>query len=332
MKLATALTNIINLVLEGGVPDEILPIFYGGSLCALTKPNGGVRPIAAGNTLRRLAVKVASELLVDTLGEEFRPVQLGYGTKGGCEGAAHAARTYLANQTGSKVFLKIDVSNAFNCLRRDIFLARVREKVPSLYKLLWQAYSQPSKLFFGDHIIESSEGIQQGDPFGPALFALSVDPIAKDMRSEFNVWYLDDACIAGDRDTVLHDLENMVTKLGELGLSVNSNKCEVTLLEHTEQEAAVTTEMVQSFLPGVRIVPKEDCCLLGALLSVEGIPAALKKKTEDLDKLISRLEFVDPHEAFVLLKNCFSIPRLQYILRTSPTFLCQDELVRFDEK
>ena len=116
--------------------------------------------------------------------------------------------------------------------------------MPSLYKLQWQAYSQSSKLFFGDHIIESSESIRQGDPFGPALFALSVDPIAKDMRSEFNVLCPDDACIGGDRDTVLHDVENMVTKLGELGLSVNSNKCKITLMEHTEQEAAVTTEMV----------------------------------------------------------------------------------------
>ena len=32
------------------------------------------------------------------------------------------------------------------------------------------------------------------------------------------------------------------------------------------------------------------------------------------------------------LKNCFSIPRLQYILQTSPTFFCQDELIRFDGK
>ena len=57
-----------------------------------------------------------------------------------------------------------------------------------------------------------------------------------------------------------------------------------------------------------------------------------QEKTEDLEMLISRLEFVDLHEAFVLLKNCFSILKLQYILRSSPTFLCQDELVRCNEK
>ena len=99
-------------------------------------------------------------------------------------------------------------------------------------------------------------------------------------------------------------LKTWSPELGKRGLSVNSNTYEIILLEHTEQEAALTTEMVQSVLPGVSIVPMEDCCLVGAPFSVEGIPAALQKKTEDLDKLISRLEFVDPHEAFVLLKIC----------------------------
>ena len=79
--------------------------------------------------------------------------------------------------------------------------------MPSLHKLLWQAYFQPPKQFSGDHINESPEGIQQGDPFAPALFALTLDPIAKDMRSGFNIWYLDDTCIGEDRDEVMNDLK-----------------------------------------------------------------------------------------------------------------------------
>ena len=125
----------------------------------------------------------------------------------------------------------------------------------------------------------------------------------------------------GDRDTVLHDLISMVNKLGDVGWNVNSNDCEITLLQHTEEKTAIKNKMVKSILPGVRIVPKKDCCFLGAPPHpVEGIPAALLKKTEDSDKLLSRLEFVDPHEALVLLKNRFSIPRLQYTLRASTTF------------
>ena len=67
----------------------------------------------------------------------------------------------------------------------------------------------------------------------------------------------------GNRDTVFNDLENMVTKLGELGFRVNINECKITVLEHTDQEAAVTTGLFKLILPGVRRVPKEVCYLLG---------------------------------------------------------------------
>ena len=52
-RLLTALTNLFNDVLVGEVPKIRWPLFNGGSLCALTKDSGGIRPIAAGNTLRR---------------------------------------------------------------------------------------------------------------------------------------------------------------------------------------------------------------------------------------------------------------------------------------
>ena len=85
--------------------------------------------------------------------------------------------------------------NAFNSLRRDSFLSVARVRTPGLYSLLWQAYSSPTRLFFGEEGFASETGIQQGDPIGPALFALSVDEAARGVQSEFNVWYLDDATL-----------------------------------------------------------------------------------------------------------------------------------------
>ena len=41
-RLLQSLTLFVNLVLEGGVPVEITPIFFGASLCALRKKDGGV--------------------------------------------------------------------------------------------------------------------------------------------------------------------------------------------------------------------------------------------------------------------------------------------------
>ena len=67
-RLLTILTNLINDVLGSWVPKHIWPLFYRGSLCALNKNSRGIAPIAAGNKLRCLATRVASKLLVDTLG------------------------------------------------------------------------------------------------------------------------------------------------------------------------------------------------------------------------------------------------------------------------
>ena len=35
---------------------------------------------------------------------------------------------------------------------------------------------------------------------------------------------------------------------------------------------------------------------------------------------------LNPHQAFVLLKNAFMIPKLQYVLRASPAYLCREKL------
>ena len=82
--------------------------------------------------------------------------------------------------------------------------------MPNLYNLIWQAYSGVSHLFYGENIIPSVTGIQQGDPFGPALFSLGIDPIVRSVGSELNIWYLDDASIADSADQVLLDLERII--------------------------------------------------------------------------------------------------------------------------
>ena len=96
--------------------------------------------------------------------------------------------------------------NAFNSLRRDSFLSVARVSTPCLCILLWQAYSSPTRLFFGEEGYASERGIQQGDPIGPALFALSVNEAARGVQSEFNVWYLDDATLGDSPERVHEDL------------------------------------------------------------------------------------------------------------------------------
>ena len=44
--LLTAITALVNHLLQGHCPTEVVPFLFCGSLTALTKKTGGLRPIA----------------------------------------------------------------------------------------------------------------------------------------------------------------------------------------------------------------------------------------------------------------------------------------------
>ena len=45
LKFLRALTNLVNVILEGKVPSELWPYFFGAKLIALKKRDRGLRPI-----------------------------------------------------------------------------------------------------------------------------------------------------------------------------------------------------------------------------------------------------------------------------------------------
>ena len=54
--------KLVNVMAGGGVPDSVAPFLCGARLHAGNKKDGGIRPIAVGNTLRRLTAKCISWL------------------------------------------------------------------------------------------------------------------------------------------------------------------------------------------------------------------------------------------------------------------------------
>lgn len=200
-------------MLAGEVLEEITPILYGASLCAFNKKDGGVRPIAVGTTFRRLTAKVCAKSIRIPIGHYLRPKQFGFGTKAGCEAVLHGTRTFLdLNSGSSKILLKVDFKNAFNSIERDEMLNSIKEKTPKLFPFLWQCYSSYSLLFYGDDIILSQVGAQQGDPLGPLSFSLTIHPIVECLLSELNLWYLDDGTLGGDPETFLADFKTIIEK------------------------------------------------------------------------------------------------------------------------
>ena len=119
------------------------------------------------------------------------------------------------------LLLKLDFKNAINCLRRENMLSAVSVSAPELLKFVYSAYSVPSQLYCGDHVIQSAEGVQQGDPLGPLLFCLTIQPLVLKLTSELKVFYLDDGTLGGPVQDVLHNFRLVEEEAASLGLQLN---------------------------------------------------------------------------------------------------------------
>src|SRR5215469_14295172 len=98
---------------------------------------------------------------------------------------------------------------------------------PEIYNYVYSSYHGSSALGFGDHVVMSSEGVQQGDPLGHLLFCAAVQPLLTGCNSELKVGYLDDFTIGGKSDRVVFDVEWINSHSAELGLKLNEQKCEL---------------------------------------------------------------------------------------------------------
>ncbi|HEY9805674.1 MAG TPA: reverse transcriptase domain-containing protein, partial [Candidatus Obscuribacterales bacterium] len=251
----------------------------------------------------------------------LKPRQLGVGIKGGAEALAHGGRRYLESMPDSHALVKLDFSNAFNSLRRDCMFEAVLQHAPELAGYVVSAYGSPSSLNFGDFVVESAEGIQQGDPLGPLLFCLTIHPLLLDIKSDFISGYLDDIAVGGETSKVASDVRNLSTQALKLGLELNQQKCEVISKAHHDQHV---------FGFSFKQTPLHEATLLGTPITSGGINCALTSKRTDLDLLLKRLTLIPSHAALYLLRNAFAIPKLLYLLRTSPCF-DSPELDQYDK-
>jgi len=153
------------------------------------------------------------------LKDSFTPSQLGVGVSGGCEAAVHATRRFLTNMPDNFVVVKIDFSNAFNCIRRDSVLAAVSASIPEIYRCCCLAYNHTSILQYGQRTIASEEGVQQGDPLGPLLFCLAVHSLLLSLASDLTLGFLDDFTIGDPLASVAADVATVRSAGASLGLS-----------------------------------------------------------------------------------------------------------------
>ena len=71
--------------------------------------------------------------------------------------------------------VKLDLCNAFNGISKNCMLEAVSLHIPQLLAFVLSAYANDSVLQFGEFVIASQEGVQQGDPLGLLLFSLTLE-------------------------------------------------------------------------------------------------------------------------------------------------------------
>ena len=226
---------------------------------------------------------------------------------------------------------KIDFTNAFNSVQRDVFLKECYEKFPQIYKWVHFCYSQHSFLFFGSYIIPSQAGVQQGDPLGPFLFCLVLQVLVNKVRTcvpnlSLNNWYMDDGSLFGKVEEVLKAWAIIRDEGPNLGLFVNLSKCE--LISSLQADACF-----ENFEPELIRIWNGDMAILGSAIgSKQHCENWISQKLDSkMPLLINKLENLGHSQSsFLLLLYCASFCKMVWYIRTIPSFLISQSCEHFD--
>lgn len=281
------LASLIGLLVQGQACPAAAAAFAGASLIALPKPRGGLRPIAIGETLRRLTAKCLMAEVRQQARDHLWPAQVGVAVPSGAEVAVHTTRAWVERhaQQANQVLLKLDFKNAFNEVSRQAVLDRVHDQFPALARWTTWCYHKTSSLYFGGTtVLPSAAGVQQGDPLGPLLFAVAIQPLVEQLRASmpFSVFYLDDGVVGGDVALVSQALVAIQQNAASLGLTLNLDKCELIAVGPTSPATLAQSFPAQLLVDSTgsnRVL--HDFELLGAAI---GDPAFVAEHTRQRDR------------------------------------------------
>ena len=326
-----SLTKLINLLCAGATPPAVSPHLCGASLFPCKKKDGGLRPIAVGEVLRRLTSKCVAKAVQSEALRVLAPLQVGVGVPAGCEAIVHSMADVLEDSSippEGRFTLLVDFSNAFNSVDRGAMFREVRSRIPSMAAWIENCYGSQPILHLGEQTILSSCGVQQGDPLGPLGFALALHPIVEKIKEKvpgllINVWYLDDGTLCGSLDDLAAALTIIEDEGPALGLHLNRSKC----LIHSIADTPINNPS----LANIPIV-SGGFDLLGAPLgSTAYCEATFLKRVNKVQDILTKLcDLQDSQMEATLLRSCLSLPKVMYVLRTCPPDFIERALEVYD--
>ena len=173
----------------------------------------------------------------------------------------------------------------------------------------------PHPPLFSGMIVSSSLQKECNRVIRFAIFCVSIHDLCSQLRSEFNVWYLDDDSGGGSLEGFRHNLEIVQHVRSEMGLHLNHQKSKVICTK------PVNANPIFSAIPGVRVRDPESIDLLAySIGDTASITSVINDKIHHLTILGERLQHLTMQDA-LLLHNSFANPKPVYVIQTSPSFL-----------
>ncbi len=230
---------VLTRFMFGEAPAAAISANLSAVLYALPKPDGGVRPIACGSVIRRLAAKGVCRALASELAAACGPLQFAVGRGGGAE-KLHKVITVLSELRPEAAFVKLDFKNAYNSVLRQAVHDGVRGRLPALGAIAATLCPElTSHWWFASdgcgRRIRSVRGVDQGCPLSPALFAIAIAPALEELRTQlrrqdsgaFVLSFLDDIYVVIDPSEVSRTLETARQLFQPIGLELHAGKTRV---------------------------------------------------------------------------------------------------------
>ena len=132
------------------------------------------RPLAIGTAWYRFIGKAALAMLGDSVGRQLAPCQLAVGIPDGI--SIGALLLQHVREDPDNAILSLDISNAFNSLRRNRILEGLRQYAPSLIPFYKWSYSLPTQVRSSTGVLccDAETGTRQGDPLSMLFFSVGI--------------------------------------------------------------------------------------------------------------------------------------------------------------